>query len=245
MAVRLFVGNLPYNATEADLREHFSEVGPVAGVWVATDRETGRPRGFAFVEYEDRAAAEEAVRRFNNKPFGGRALAVNEARPQERGSSPPPPRRPMSSSSSSSGPPRPSYQGGGPLLPPDAPPEDAAGRGGTRDRSRNFGPDAPRQRVTKKKTRDRDTAFDKPAAPKRPIRVASGGRFLSSDDFENFDDEENLDEFGVEIVEEEVEVDGEVDAEGDAEGEGDVEGEGEGDVDGDEPSAEPSEKEEK
>lgn len=242
MAVRLFVGNLPYNATEADLREHFAEVGPVAGVWVATDRETGRPRGFAFVEYEDRAAAEEAVRRFNNKPFGGRALAVNEARPQERGSSPPPPRRPMSPSSS--GPPRPPYQGGGPLLPPDAPPEDAAGRTGARDRSRNFGPDAPRQRVTKKKTRDRDNAFDKPAAPKRPIRVASGGRFLSSDDFENFDDEENLDEFGAEIVEE-VEVDGEV--EGDIDG--DVEGEGEGEGDGDEPSAEPSdepsEKEEK
>ena len=210
MAVRLFVGNLPYNATEADLREHFSAVGPLAGVLVATDRETGRPRGFAFVEYEDRAAAEEAVRRFNNKPFGGRALAVNEARPQERGSSPPPPRRPMSSSSSSGPPPRPSYQGGGPLLPPDAPPEDAAGRGGTRDRSRNFGPDAPRQRVTKKKTRDRDNAFDKPAVPKRPIRVASGGRFLSSDDFENFDDEENLEDFETEIVEDELEdeVDG-------------------------------------
>ena len=201
MAVRLFVGNLPYNATEAELREHFSGVGPVAGVWIATDRETGRPRGFAFVEYEDRAAAEEAVRRFNNKPFGGRALAVNEARPQERGSAPPP-RRPMSSSPP---PPRPSHQSGGPLLPPDAPPEDAFGRGGTRDRSRNFGPDAPARKVTKKKERDRGTAFDRPAAPKRPIKVASGGRFLSSDDFENYDDEENLEDFENEIVEDELE----------------------------------------
>src|SRR5262245_60099789 len=85
MAVRLYVGNLPYTATEAELREHFSAIGPVSGVWIATDRETGRPRGFAFVEYEDRALAEEAVRRFNSKPFGGRPLAVNEARPQERG----------------------------------------------------------------------------------------------------------------------------------------------------------------
>jgi RNA recognition motif-containing protein len=240
MAVRLFVGNLPYNVTEAELREHFSAVGPVAGVWIATDRETGRPRGFAFVEFEDRAAAEEAVRRFNSKPFGGRPLAVNEARPQERGSAPPA-RRPMPSGPP---PPRPSYGGGGgggggggQLLPPDAPPEDAFNRG-ARDRSRNFGPDAPsRKPPTKKKDRDRNAGFDRAPAPKRPIRVTSGGRFLSSDDFDDFDDEENLDDLETEF-EGELEGEGAVgdEAEG-AEGEAAEGDEAEKD-DGEEPEAE-------
>ena len=83
MAVRLFVGNLPYDATEADLREHFSAVGPLSYVYLPTDRETGKPRGFAFIEYADRAQAEEAIRRFNNQLLKGRPIAVNEARAKE------------------------------------------------------------------------------------------------------------------------------------------------------------------
>lgn len=83
MAVRLFVGNMPYGATEADLRAHFAPVGDPSQVVIPVDRETGRPRGFAFVEYLDRAKAQEAVQRFNQQPFMGRSLAVSEARPRE------------------------------------------------------------------------------------------------------------------------------------------------------------------
>ena len=85
MAVRLFVGNMPYGATEADLRAHFSAVGPPSQVVLPVDRETGRPRGFAFVEFLDRAMAEEAINRFNQQPFMGRPLSVSEARPREAG----------------------------------------------------------------------------------------------------------------------------------------------------------------
>ena len=69
MAVRLFVGNMPYGATEADLRAHFSGVGAPSQIVIPVDRETGRPRGFAFVEFIDRAVAEEAINRFNQQPF--------------------------------------------------------------------------------------------------------------------------------------------------------------------------------
>src|SRR5687767_15324594 len=74
---------MPYGATEADLRAHFAAVGDPSQVVIPVDRETGRPRGFAFVEYIDRELAEEAVRRFNQQPFMGRSLAVSEARPRE------------------------------------------------------------------------------------------------------------------------------------------------------------------
>ena len=83
MAVRLFVGNMPYGATEADLRAHFSGVGAPSQIVIPVDRETGRPRGFAFVEFIDRAVAEEAINRFNQQPFMGRSLSVSEARPRE------------------------------------------------------------------------------------------------------------------------------------------------------------------
>ena len=83
VSVRLFIGNLPYTATEAELRDHLSSVGEPAQIVLPTDRETGRPRGFAFVDYADRAVAEEAIRRFNQQPFKGRPLAVSEARPRE------------------------------------------------------------------------------------------------------------------------------------------------------------------
>ena len=77
MPVRLFVGNLPYDATEEDIRAHFSTAGNVLNVFVPLDRETGRKRGFAFVEFNDNAQAQEAIRLFNSQPFKGRPLAVN------------------------------------------------------------------------------------------------------------------------------------------------------------------------
>lgn len=130
MAVRLFVGNLPYGASEADLREYFGAVGQPSQIIMPVDRETGRPRGFAFVEYAERTMAEEAIRRFDAQPFKGRPLAVSEARPREErapGSRPPggppmgprPGARPFDSSASpSAGRPAPGRResgGGGPV----------------------------------------------------------------------------------------------------------------------------------
>ena len=83
MAVRLFVGNLSYSTTEADLRTYFGAVAPPSQVVLPVDRETGRPRGFAFVEFPERAHAEEAIQRFNGQMFNGRPLAVSEARARE------------------------------------------------------------------------------------------------------------------------------------------------------------------
>jgi RNA recognition motif-containing protein len=74
----LYVGNLPYDASEDDIRSAFSAHGQVHSVKVVTDRETGRPRGFAFVEMSE-GDAESAVKAMNGKDFGGRALRVNEA----------------------------------------------------------------------------------------------------------------------------------------------------------------------
>jgi RNA recognition motif-containing protein len=81
----LFVGNMPYGATEADLRAHFSGVGEPSQIVIPVDRETGRPRGFAFVEFAERSVAEQAINRFNQQPFMGRSLSVSEARPREAG----------------------------------------------------------------------------------------------------------------------------------------------------------------
>jgi RNA recognition motif-containing protein len=83
VAIRLFVGNMPYGASDAELRAHFSTVGDPSQIVIPVDRETGRPRGFAFVEFQDRAVAEAAIARFNQQPFMGRSLSVSEARPRE------------------------------------------------------------------------------------------------------------------------------------------------------------------
>jgi len=83
LAVRLFIGNLPYGATEADLRAHFAPVAEPSHVVMPVDRETGRPRGFAFVEFADRTLADEVIRKFDAQPFQGRNLAVSEARARE------------------------------------------------------------------------------------------------------------------------------------------------------------------
>jgi len=76
---------MPYGATDADLRTHFGAVGAPSQIVIPVDRETGRPRGFAFVEYLDRAMAEAAIAKFNQQPFMGRSLSVSEARPREAG----------------------------------------------------------------------------------------------------------------------------------------------------------------
>ena len=89
--VRLFVGNLPYQATEDDLRTHFAQVGNPTQIVRPLDRETGRARGFAFVEYAERKEAEEAIKKFDGQLFMGRPLAVSEARAREdRGPGGPP-----------------------------------------------------------------------------------------------------------------------------------------------------------
>ncbi len=83
MGTRLYVGNLPFSTDEAQLRELFQEGGrQVTEVKIITDRDTGRPRGFAFVEMANQADADGAVNALNGREFGGRALTVNEAREQ-------------------------------------------------------------------------------------------------------------------------------------------------------------------
>ena len=83
MGSRLFVGNLPYDATEEELTHHFAQVGPVSRVFLPLDRDTGRPRGFAFIEFPSSEHAAEAIQRLNQQPFKERPLVVNEARPSE------------------------------------------------------------------------------------------------------------------------------------------------------------------
>jgi len=82
MSSRLYVGNLPYETSESELEGLFAQTGAVASVNVVRDRETGRPRGFAFVEMANEADAKNAIAQLNERPFGGRKLMVNEARPQ-------------------------------------------------------------------------------------------------------------------------------------------------------------------
>lgn len=79
--MRIFVGNLSYQTTEDQLNELFSEVGQVESATIVTDRDTGRSRGFAFIEMEPDAAA-KAIEKFNGQELNGRAINVNEARPR-------------------------------------------------------------------------------------------------------------------------------------------------------------------
>jgi cold-inducible RNA-binding protein len=82
MGRRLYVGNLSYDTTELELKEVFGKFGTVTDAKVVTDRETGRPRGFAFVEMSSDQEAQEAIAQLSGRELGGRALNVNEA--QER-----------------------------------------------------------------------------------------------------------------------------------------------------------------
>ncbi len=81
----IFVGNLSYQATQADLQGAFAQYGNVERVNVVTDRETGQPRGFAFVEMSDADAAQNAISNLNGAELHGRAMNVNEARPKPAG----------------------------------------------------------------------------------------------------------------------------------------------------------------
>ncbi|HUE88674.1 MAG TPA: RNA-binding protein [Vicinamibacterales bacterium] len=83
MSRKLYVGNLPFQTTETDLESLFAASGDVAQVTVMRDRETGRARGFAFVEMATDEGASKAIETLNNTSYGGRNLSVNEARPQE------------------------------------------------------------------------------------------------------------------------------------------------------------------
>jgi cold-inducible RNA-binding protein len=188
LAVRLFVGNLSYSTTEADLRTYFGAVAPPSQVVLPVDRETGRPRGFAFVEFIDRSHAETAIQRFNGQMFNGRPLAVSEARArEERGPGGPRPGGP----SGGFGGPRP----GGFSGPRPAGPGGPGGFGGPRPgggfgaprpfdpsaptppRNRNFGPDAKPQRGPGAKAKKKDAE-----RPRGPIPTKFTGRSFSLDD---------------------------------------------------------------
>ena len=183
MPVRLFIGNLPYGASEAELRAHFAPVAEPSHVVMPVDRETGRPRGFAFVEFADRDVADQVIQKFNAQPFMGRNLAVSEARARE--DRPPGPRpgggfggpRPPGGGF---GGPRPGgggFGGGGfggarPGGPGGAP-------GGGRDRSSTFGPPAPPRRLRGKKGQQQEHK------PRGPIKERTGGRIYDVDDLED------------------------------------------------------------
>lgn len=81
--MKLYVGNLSYKTTENDLREKFEQFGSVGQVNIITDRESGRSKGFAFVEMDDRDEANAAIQELNGATVDDRTLAVNEARPRE------------------------------------------------------------------------------------------------------------------------------------------------------------------
>jgi RNA recognition motif-containing protein len=167
MGFRVFVGNLPYNATESELREHFAAAGTLTSVYLPTDRETGKPRGFAFLEFAESAQAKEAIARFNNQPFKGRSIAVSEARARDdRGQGGPPQRAQFRQPQTSAG-----YE----APPPEPPP------GG-----KNFGPDAQPRRARKPSRNSARTEH----RPKGPIKQKPGGQvFFGADDTELSGDE--------------------------------------------------------
>jgi RNA recognition motif-containing protein len=212
MSVRLFVGNLPYSATEADIRQHFGTVGDPMQIVIPTDRDTGRPRGFAFVDYDDRGVAERAVQQLHGQPFKGRPLSVSEARPREA--------RPPMGAGGFSGPrppmgagPRPPM-GGGP--PGDSGPyrQPRSGPGGGEHSNRNFGPNKPpkgRGGSNFGKSRNQE------GKARGPLKERLSGRMFSVDEDSRFRDaddtgedvELNLKEKEEEVKEEEVKEDDE------------------------------------
>jgi cold-inducible RNA-binding protein len=194
--VRLFVGNLPYQATEEDLRTHFSQVGAPTQIVRPLDRETGRARGFAFVEYAERSVAEEAVKKFDGQLFMGRPLAVSEARAREdRGPGGPP--RPAGGY----GGPRPGggfggggggYSGGGGFGSPRPGGGFGGGGGGYSSgggtgaghaRQKDFGPPAPPKDKKKPFKKNEDK-------PRGPIPTKFTGRMY---DLDGTDDEDAID----------------------------------------------------
>src|SRR2546421_12037638 len=86
MGKKVFVGNLSFNTTSAELEALFSEVGTCESATVVTDRDTGRSRGFGFVEMSSASEAGQAITSLNGRQVGGRSINVNEAKPREGGS---------------------------------------------------------------------------------------------------------------------------------------------------------------
>jgi RNA recognition motif-containing protein len=82
MLMNIYVGNLPFSTTEEELQDLFSQFGDIRRAQVITDRETGRSRGFGFVEMDDDDEAQAAITALNAQKYGGRPLTVNEARPK-------------------------------------------------------------------------------------------------------------------------------------------------------------------
>src|SRR5262245_6035890 len=170
MGIRLYVGNLPFNVTEDELREHFSTIGPLSYLSIPIDRETGKRRGIAFVEFKDRAQADEAIRRFNNQSFRGRSITVSEARTRDF-------------SRRAAAPPHPSLARSTPTAEPEPP--DPPGHKASRD----FGPDKSsrhgRSRVK--------GGFNAERGPKGPMREVVRGRFfdqVDDDDDDDYDDDD-------------------------------------------------------
>ena len=85
MSKKIYVGNLPFSSSEDDLKDIFGRHGTVASVNIITDRETGRPRGFAFIEMEEASAADDAIRSLDGSDLGGRNIKVNEAQDRRGG----------------------------------------------------------------------------------------------------------------------------------------------------------------
>ena len=176
MPSRLFVGNLPYEATEAELREHFSQVSPVSRVFMPLDRETGKPRGFAFIEFENPEQATAAIEQLHQKPFMDRPLVVNEARPSEA--------RP---SGSGSRPPGGSGESSRSFRPQSRERTTLGGAGGTSSIPRRSGPARTRRR-------GRGRSFWEEAPKKEPIPEKRRSQM-----FEGYDEtDENEDEIDFE-----------------------------------------------
>jgi len=211
--VRLFVGNLPYQATEEDLRTHFAQVGKPTQIVRPLDRETGRARGFAFVEYAERSEAEAAIKSFDGQLFMGRPLAVSEARAREERGPGGPPR------SGGYGAPRPGggyggggggfggggggYGGGGGFGGPrpgggyGSPSRSGHVEGGGHARQKDFGPPAP--------PKDKKKPFKKnEEKPRGPIPTKFTGRTFDLDDTDEDDSIDITPEF---MKHEEPEVD--------------------------------------
>jgi len=204
MSVRLFVGNLPYSATEADIRQHFGTVGDPSQIVIPTDRDTGRPRGFAFVDYDDRGVAERAIQQLHGQPFKGRPLSVSEARQREA---------------------RPPMGAGGPSRPMGGPPPRPGGfsaprppEGGGDYRqprgdfgNRNFGPNKPpkgRGGASFSKKRQQE------GQAKGPLKERLSGRMFSVEEDARFRDEEDpLGEIDIEALKKEDDVEVEKDTE--------------------------------
>ncbi len=205
MAVRLFVGNLSYATTEADLRSYFGAVAPPSQVVLPVDRETGRPRGFAFVEFAERSHAEQAIQRFNGQVFNGRPLAVSEARAREdRGPGGPRPGGPPGPRPGGFGGPRPPSFGGPRPFDPAAP---------APPRNRNFGPDAKPQRGGNAKAKKKEAE-----RPRGPIPLKSTGRSFTLEDVDAPDEAlPDIDDFATSRTEADKEADTEANTEADKE----------------------------